>query len=171
MNDFGIGLDQLDEDRSKPGIPPGELDGQGWEDDLEAAPVLEVSGTEEGCTQPPVRKRPFRDGLCDGALPRPSETVQPVDGGFVEVTGPEFDLVQNCYACSSETTIPVAMSILGVLCVPYIIEDSGFGCRREFFQTIVRETRGRKALGYSDLDPRERGHFVCPDKWRYSLSI
>ena len=141
MDDFWIGLDQLDEDRSKLGVPPGELDGQGWEDGPEAPPVLEVPGAEEGCTQFPVRKHHFSDGLCDGALPRPSETVQPVYGGLVEVAGPEFDFVQNRCPCSSETTIPVAMSILGVLCALYIIEDSGFGCMR-VFQMTVMETRG-----------------------------
>ena len=109
------------------------MDGQGWEDGLEAPPVLEVPRAEEGCTQLPVRKRPFSDGLCDGALPRPGETVQPVYRGLVEVAGPELDFIQNCCPCSSETTIPVAVSILGVLCALYVIENSGFGCRREFF--------------------------------------
>ena len=134
MEDFWIRLDQLDELRSKLGVPPGELDSQGGEDGLEAAPVLEVSGAEEGGTQPSVRKRPFRDRLCDCALPRPGETVQPVDGGLVEVTGPQFNFVQNCCTCSSKTTTPIAVSILGVFCAPYIIEDGGIGCMRVFFR-------------------------------------
>ena len=48
--DSWIRLDQLDELRSKLGVPPSELDGQGWEDGLEAAPVFEISGAEEGGT-------------------------------------------------------------------------------------------------------------------------
>ena len=128
------------------GVPPGELDGQGWEDGLEVPAVLEVSGAEEGCTQPPVRKCPFRDRLCNCALSRPSETVQPVDRGLVEVTGPEFDFVQNCCTCSSETAVPIAMSILGLLCAPYIIEDSGFGYRRVFSDDRHGNTRTHDIL-------------------------
>ena len=146
MDDFGIRLDQLDEDRPKLGVPSGELDSQSWKDRLEAPPVLEVSGAEKGGTQPPVRKRPLRNCLCDGTLPSPSEPVQPVDGGPVEVTGPEFDFVQNRCPCSSEASIPIAMSIFGLLCAPYVIEDSGFSCSRVFFQRIVMETRGWKVL-------------------------
>ena len=82
MDDFGVCLNQPDEGRSELGIPPGELDSQGWEDGLEVAPVLEVSGAKEGGTQPPVCEHPLRDRLCDGALPSPSEPVQPIDGGF-----------------------------------------------------------------------------------------
>ena len=146
VDDFWIGLDQLDEDRSKLGVSSGELDSQGWEDGLEGPPVLEVSGAEEGCTQPPIRERPLRDRLCNSALPRPGETVQPVDRGLVEVAGPEFDFVQNCCARSFETTIPVAMSILGLLCAPKIIEDSGLGCRGVFSDDRDRNTRTHDIL-------------------------
>ena len=167
MDDLWIGLDQLDEERSKLGVPPGELDGQGWEDGLEVPAVLEVPRAEEGCTQPPICKGPFRDRLRNGALPRPCETVQPVDGGFVEVAGPEFDFVQNCCPCSSETTIPVAMSILGVLCAPYIIKDSGFGCGRVFSDDRHGNTRTEGVLTWI----LERGYFVFPGEWSYSLSV
>ena len=131
MDDFRIRLDQPNEGRSELGVPPGELDSQGGEDCLEVPPVLEVPGAEEGGSQPSIRSRPLRDRLCNGALPRPGEPVQPIDGGFVEVTGPKLDLVQNCCTCSAETTIPIAMSILGLFCAPYIIEDCSFvwgGC-------------------------------------------
>ena len=51
MNDLRIRLNQLDEARSKLGVPPRKLDSQGGEDGAEVAPVLEVSGTKEGGSQ------------------------------------------------------------------------------------------------------------------------
>ena len=158
MGDFGIRLDQRDEGGSELGVPPGELDSKGWEYSLEVAPVLEVSGAEEGCTQPPVRKRPLRNSLCDGALARPSEPVQPVDLGFVEVAGPEFNFVQDRRARSSKATIPISMPIFSLLGAPYTVEDSGFGCKRLFLR---RSSWKRKDAMDSNLDPRGRGHFVC----------
>ena len=141
VDDFGIRLDQPDEGRSELGVPPGELDGQGREDGLEVPPVLEVPGAEEGGTQPSIRSRPLRNCLCNSALTRPGEPIQPIDGGFVKVTGPKLDLVKDCCTCSFETTIPIAMSILGLFCAPYIIEDSGFGCRRVFSDDRHGNTR------------------------------
>ena len=132
MDDFWICLDQSDEGRSELGVPPGELDGQGWEDGLEVTPVLEISGAKEGGTQPSVRKCPLRNRPRDGALPRPGETVQPVDGGLVKVTGPKFDFIQDGCARSSKTTAAVSMSILGTFCTPDVVENSGFGCRIVF---------------------------------------
>ena len=140
MDDFWIGLDQPDEDRSELGVPPGELDGKGWEDGLEVTPILEIPGAEEGGTQPPVRKRPLRNRPCDGALPSPGETVQPVDGGLVKVADPKFDFVQDGCACSSKTTTAVTMSILGTFCTPDVVENSGFGCRMVFFRQLSLET-------------------------------
>ena len=94
MEDFRIRPDQPDEGRSKLGVPPGELDSQGGENRLEVPPVLEVSGAKEGGAKTSVCKRPLGDRLGDGALPRPSKTVQPVDGPrIVEVADPKFDLV------------------------------------------------------------------------------
>ena len=132
VNDFRIRLDEPDEGRSKLGVPPGELDSQGGENRLEVPPVLEVSGAKEGSTKPSICKRPLSDRLGDGTLPRPSETVQPVDGGLVEVADPKFDIVQDGRACSSKATTAVAMSILGTFCIPDVIENSGFSCRMIF---------------------------------------
>ena len=93
MNDIGIRLDELDKRRSELGVSSGELDSQCREDRLEVPPVLEVSGAKEGGAEMSICRHPLSDGLCDGALPRPSETVQPVDGGLVEVADPKFDVV------------------------------------------------------------------------------
>ena len=133
MDDFGIRLDQLNEGRSKLSVPSRKLDSQGGEDKFEAPPVLEVSGAKERGTQPPICENPLCDRLCDGALACPSKPVQPIDRGFVGVTGPEFDLVKDGCARTPKTTISIAMLISGLLRAPYIIEDSGFGCKREFF--------------------------------------
>ena len=133
MDDIWIRLDKLDESRSEFGVSPGELDSQRREDRLEVPPVLEVSGAKEGGAELSICRHPFSDGLCDGALPRPSETVQPVDGGLVEVTGPKFDIVQNGCTRSPETTIVIAMSILGLLCISDVVDNDCFSCEREFF--------------------------------------
>ena len=133
MDDFGIRLDQLNEGRSKLSVPSRKLDSQGGEDKFEAPPVLEVSGAKERGTQPPICEHPLCDRLCDGALACPSKPVQPIDRGFVGVTGPEFDLVKDGCARTPKTTISIAMLISGLLRAPYVIEDSGFGCKREFF--------------------------------------
>ena len=93
MDNFWIRLDQLDEGRSEFGVLPGELDGQGRENQVEVAPVFEVSGAEERGAESSVCKSSLGNCLGDGALPGPNKSVQPVDGGFIEVAGPEFDPV------------------------------------------------------------------------------
>ena len=67
----------------------------------------------------------------------PSEPVQPVDGGFVEVTGPEFDFIKNGRAGSSETAVLVTVLIPSLSCRPYIVQDGDFSCRGKFFQVIA----------------------------------
>ena len=137
MDNLRIRLDQPDEYRSELGVPPGELDSEGGEDGSEVAPVFEVSGAKEGGSQAPVGERPPRDGLCDGALARPSEPVQPVDRGLIEVARPELDPVQNCGARSAETTAAVSVSVLGLLRGPYVVENSGVSCKSKCFQEIA----------------------------------
>ena len=146
MDDFRIRLDEPDKGRSKFGVPPGELDSQGGENRLEVPPVLEVSGAKEGGAKPSICKRPLRDRLGDGTLSRPSETVQPVDGGLAEVADPKFDLIQDCYARSPETTIAVAVSIPGLLCTPDTVEGGRFGCGRKSREAIVTGTRRQKMI-------------------------
>ena len=121
MENFWIRLDQLNEGRSEFGVLPGELDGQGRENQVEVAPVFEVSGAEERGAESTVCEYSLRDCLRDGALPGPSKSVQPVDGGFVKVAGPEFDPIQDCGASTPKTTVPVAVSILSVLCTPDVV--------------------------------------------------
>ena len=144
MDDFRIRLDELDEGRSKLGVPPGELDSQGGENRLEVPPVLEVSGAKEGGAKPSICERPLRDRLGDGALPCPGETVQPVDGGLAEVTNPKFDLIQGCCARSPETTIAVAVSIPCLFCTLDTVEDGCFSCGRKFYEAIVIGDKDRR---------------------------
>ena len=99
--------------------------------------TLGVSRTKEGSSQPPVSKCPPCNGLCDGALARPSKSVQPVDGRLGEVAGPELNSVQNCCARPAETITAVSMLILGLLCRQHVVEDSGFGCKSKWFQEII----------------------------------
>ena len=104
-----------------------ELNGDSGEDKLEVPPVLEVSRAEGG-PEASVGKHPLRDRLLDGALPRSSQPIQPVDGGTISVTRPKFDFVQNSAAGSFETTSSVTMSILGLSSVVEIVEDGCIGC-------------------------------------------
>ena len=66
-------------------MPGCELDGQGGEDEVEVAPVLEVSRTEERGTELSFYEQPLRDRLRDRALSCPCQSVEPVDGGLAEV--------------------------------------------------------------------------------------
>ena len=87
-----------------------------------------------------VRKQPLRDRLRDGALPRSSEPIQPVDGAPIEVSCPKFDPIQNGSACPFETTFALAMSILGPTCTAEVIEDRLFGYK-SFISDTCRPKR------------------------------
>ena len=127
MSDPWIGPGQRDEEQSKVGVLARELNGEGGEDEVEIAPILEISRTEERGTKPSVRERPFCDRLGDSSLACPSNPVQPVDRGLSEVPGPKFDLVQNSYTCPLETAIAFTMPKLRPLRTAEIVEDSRFG--------------------------------------------
>lgn len=66
------------------------------------------------------------DGLGDGTLSRPSQAVQPADGGFTKVPCPEFDFVQDFSAGSPETTFTAPVPILGLFRVLDAVEDRRF---------------------------------------------
>ena len=127
MNDPWIGLHQWDKDRSKFGVPPCELDGQGGEYEVEVASVIEVSGAEEGGPETPVCERPLSNGLRNGALPRSGKPIQPVDRRLSEVRCPVPDLVQNGSTSSLETISTATMAILCLLCTADIVKDSRLG--------------------------------------------
>ena len=87
---------------------------------------MEVSGAKEGGTESPVCERPLRRRLSDGSLPRPSEPIQPVDRGFVEVVDPQFDRVQDCCTRSLEATAAVSVLILGSFRISDVVENIRF---------------------------------------------
>ena len=99
-----------------------------------------------------MRERPLRDRLCNGALPRPSQPVQPVDRRPGKIRCPEFDLVQDGTTGSLQTALAVAVPISGRLRTREIIEGAQFGCSGPCQALVV----GRRKL--SDLDPAERGY-------------
>ena len=159
-----IQLHRRDEVGSKFCVPACELNGQGGEYELEVAPILEVSRTEERGTEPPVCEESLRDRLRDGGLPRPSQAIQPVDGGLVKVPCPEFDLAQDSSTCPLQATIAVAVSILDILRAVDISENSCFNCRRFMLNILCQEW-----LIFSDLDSTE-GYWIYLDaKGKYSL--
>ena len=88
-----------------------------------------------------VREQPLRDSLRNGALPRPGKPIQPVDGGPVKVSRPEFNTIQNGSACPFQTTFALAMSILGPASTSEIIEDRQFGYKSFISDTCLSKRR------------------------------
>ena len=64
------------------------------------------------------------NGLSDGALARSGQPVQPVNGGFVKIPRPEFNIVQDGPAGSLEATFAATMAILRLLCATEVVKDS-----------------------------------------------
>ena len=73
---------------SKVGVFVCELERKGGEYEVEIAAVLEVSGTEKGCSQEAIGEDTLSDGLSNGRLPCSGEAIQPEDGGCIEVFSP-----------------------------------------------------------------------------------
>ena len=95
---------------------------------MEVAPVHEVSRAEEGGPKLSAGECPLRNRLGDGTLPRSGQSIQPVDGGFIEIPCPELDLVQDNSTSSLETTFAAAMAIFSGLRTAEIVEDNCFSC-------------------------------------------
>ena len=129
---------------------------------------MEFSGAKEGGTKSLICECPLGGRLCDGSLPRPSEPVQPVDGGFVKVVDPEFNRVQNCCARSLKTTAAVSVLILGFFCILDVVENIRFSCGRFFQAIVIWRVRARRC---SNLGPAERSFRVPEHKWRDLLSF
>ena len=88
MHDIRIRLEEGDKSGSKFRKLVGQLEGEGGEDEVEATAVLEVARTEERRSELSVGKGPFTDRLGDRGLAGAGESVQPEDGGLVEVFDP-----------------------------------------------------------------------------------
>jgi len=78
---------------------------------MQVAAIPEVSRTKEGRSKESLREQAFSNGLSNRRLPRPSEAVEPEDGGLVEVPSPRLDLVQNSLPCAPQAASAVAMSV------------------------------------------------------------
>ena len=101
MSDPWIGLDQRDEVQSKVGVLARKLDGGGGENEVEVAPILEITRAEERGTKLSVRQRPFGDRFGDTSLPCPSDPVQPADGGLAKF------LVQSSISSKTTPRVPL----------------------------------------------------------------
>ena len=73
---------------SEVGIFVGKLESESGEYEVQVAAILKVSRTKEGCSQETIGEDTFGDGLSDRRLPCPGESVEPENGGFLEVFGP-----------------------------------------------------------------------------------
>ena len=70
-----------------------QLKGEGGEDEVKVATVLEIARAKEGSSQQSVGEYPLADRLGDRGLASPCEPVQPEYGGLIEVFDPQLDLV------------------------------------------------------------------------------
>ena len=96
---------------SKVGAFVCELESKGRKYEVEVAAVLEVSRTKEGCSQETISEDTLSDGLGDRRLPRPGESINPEDGGLVEVFSPRLDLGQDSLARAPEAASAISMLI------------------------------------------------------------
>ena len=81
-------MEERDEDGSKFWELVGQLEGEGGEDEVEVAAVLEIARAEVRRSELPVGKDPLADRLGDRRLAGPGKPVQPEDRRLVEVSGP-----------------------------------------------------------------------------------
>ena len=127
MCDFRIGPQERDERGSEVRISLRKLECQRGEDELESTAVLNASQTEEGRSQTVVSEQPFRDGLRDRGLSRPSKPIEPEDGKVFEILGPVPDLAQHVLPGSVKTTFPVPVSISCSMRATTIIQNQRLG--------------------------------------------
>ena len=73
---------------SEVGVFVCELESKGGKYEVEVAAVLEVSRTKKGRSQETVGEHALSNCLSDRRLPCPGESVEPENGGFLEVFGP-----------------------------------------------------------------------------------
>ena len=71
----------------------------------------------------PICKHPLCNCLCNGALPCPSQPIQPVNWGFVKVPCPELNLIQDTSAGSLETTFSASMPIFSSISTTDVVEN------------------------------------------------
>ena len=122
MCNIWIRLKEGDESGSEFWEFVSQLEGEGGEDEVQVAAVLEVAGTEERRSELTVSKDPLADCLGDRGLAGPGEPVQPEDGRLIEVFGPCLDLVQHSLSCPSETTAAITMTMLRSLCAAAAVQ-------------------------------------------------
>ena len=111
MYNVRVGSEERDKRGTEFGVLLCKLERQGGEDKLEITAVLDASRAEKRGAQAIFREQPFRDRLCDCRLSCPSESIEPEDGGLLEVLGPALDLVQYALSGSLETAVPVPVSV------------------------------------------------------------
>ena len=95
-------------------ILAGELEGEGWEDHLEIAAVLEVSGTEEAGSKLSALEGCLGERLGDGRFSSPSQTVEPEDTLASFVCEPMVDVLEDTLPRSLQTPLSVPAEVPGV---------------------------------------------------------
>ena len=110
----------------------------GDEDGPEVAPVLEVSG-EKGGTKSSVGERAPRDGV----LASPSEPVQPIDGGLVEVAISILSRTAVRVPRRQPLRLLCRYSACCADCTPLRMAASA--ARRSGFKRLLLEMRGRNS--------------------------
>ena len=110
-SDLGVGPHNGKQLLSESWEPIGELEGGGWGDFLNIAPILKVSRAEKTRPELPVCKTGLGERLGNGRLPRPRKTVQPEDTLVPLIQQPTFDLPQYILPRPSQASLPVPREV------------------------------------------------------------
>ena len=80
---------------------------------MEVAPVLEISRAKEARAKLSVGEANLGEGLGDGRLPCPCETIQPEHAVVSFILQPSFELEEDVRSSSLQAPLPVPGAIPG----------------------------------------------------------
>lgn len=85
-----------------------QISGQGREDEVQAASILESSGTEETGPQETVCEAILCESLGNRGFPTPGLSVQPEHPSIMQILRPRDDFLQDFYSRTLQTALAVA---------------------------------------------------------------
>ena len=108
-------------------ILEGELEGECREDCLKVAAVLEVSRAEEAGPELPFHKRCLGERLGDGRFSSPGQTVQPENALGPFARKPAFNILEDAFPRSPQTSLPIPTAVSGIYGVVQSLEKDEVG--------------------------------------------
>ena len=91
-----------------------KLEGEGGEDGAEVAPVIEIAGTKEACSELPVREARLGESLGDGGFSCSGEAVEPEDSFIFFIIQPAFDVGEDISPSPLHAPSSISAQISGV---------------------------------------------------------